>query len=548
MLLANIFSWDNPNLYLVFILSLINGVVLCLCSYKFLQIVQLSGYKNKPYFSWIADTKSKNISKLAMLSFLSLACLIITNVLFNAFQSDNILGYIGLIFYFYFCGVYINNQYKAKQKTPLRHTKRMIRLEIVLALVYAILTFCLTSLMIIATNYLRLISFPLLVIAIPIVVPFVNIIMYPLEQMVNNHYIKKAKRVLNENDKLIKIGITGSYGKTTTKNFLSDILSTKYSVCKTPSSYNTPMGLTKVILKQLSNENQIFIAEFGAKEVGDIAFLTKMIDPKFVAITSVGLQHLDTFKSFDNIMNTKNEIITHSSKDTICVFNTNCENTSKLFDLCDKEKYSSKIEDDESFVSAYNIKYGENGTEFELRIGQERKVVSAKILGKYNLDNLLTAIVIANKIGMSFDDIVESLKNIKPVAHRLELKKLDSGMLVIDDSFNANIRGSRQALEVLSMFKDRRKIVTTPGLVELGEKENEENYEFGKAIAQVADVCIIVNKNQAENIKKGLVDAGFNENNIIEAENLFLAQDLFVKILRSDDIMLIENDLPDSYI
>lgn len=547
LLLNKTLNLSNPNFYFIIVLSVLNGLLLCFISYKFIQALQLSDYKASKYFLWFLKDKGKNFTRIFFLTFLTLSAILVTSFLFVYLVDNELLVYLGLIFYFTFAIYYIVRVIKAPQKTPLKITNRVLRLEICLFIVNTALTFGFLTLFVEYSNYFKLMGIPILIIFVPIIVLLGNFIMLPFEHFNKLKYQNRAIRKINKMPNLIKIGITGSYGKTSTKNFLYDLLKRKYKVVKTPSSYNTPMGITKTILNYVEADTQVFIAEFGAYFIGDIEYLTKLIKPQVCAITSVGNQHLESFKTLENIKNTKNEIVEYSPKDATCVFNIDCKTTNDLYNNSSKNKVSCKINDVNADVTALNISYNENGANFTLKVGEKQADVCTNVLGEFMINDLLIAVGIALKVGMTFEEIVKYIKKVKPVENRLELKKLNNGLLILDDSFNANVLGAEQAINTLSLFKDRTKVVATPGIVELGKDQESANIKFGEQIACVANKVIIINKVNAKSIKEGLLNKGFSEENIFEVDNLFVAKDLLKKVLKPNDIVLIENDLPDNY-
>ncbi len=547
-LLNDVLNLNTPHFYFAIVVSVLNGLLLCFISYRFIQALQLSDYKFSKYFIWFAKDKGKNFTRIFFLTFLTLSALLVTNFLFIHLIASEVLIYLGLIFYFAFAIYYIIKVLRAPQKTPLKITNRVLRLEICVFVINALLTYAFFIVFVGFTDYFKLLGIPILIIFVPLIVALANLIMLPFENLNKLKYQNRAINKINKMPDLIKIGITGSYGKTSTKNFLYDLLKRKYKVVKTPSSYNTPMGITKTILNCLDADTQVLICEFGANFMGDIEYLTKLIKPQICAITSVGNQHLESFKTLNNIKNTKNEIVLYSPENATCVFNTNCETTTSLYNSCTKNKLSCKINDTSADISAVNIEYNENGASFILRMGENKANVSCSVLGEYLIADLLIAVAIAIKVGMTFDEVVKAIKKVKPVENRLELKKLKNGLLILDDSFNANVLGASQALKTLALFKNRVKVVATPGIVELGTQQFEANKNFGAEMAKIADKVVIINKVNAQSLKTGLLDNGFDANNIYEVENLFVAKDLLKKILSPNDIVLIENDLPDNYI
>ena len=539
-----IFDLSNPNFYILVVLSIVNSATLCFVATKLFQIIQLSGYKLGGYWAWLKDTKIKFVGRLIMLSFLSLISVLVTNALLDGFGGY--YTYLGLIFYFYFCVIFIINVAKLPQKTPLKQTRRMNRLIIVTFILMALITFGLTT---VTTEFLELLKYGVVVLTplfLPFIVPFANIVIAPVEALVRYYYKAKAKDKLKKMPNLIKIGITGSFGKTTTKHILNVLLSKKYSVCMTPHSFNTPMGLTKVILKYLKWENQVLIAEMGAKHVGDIKYLCKLINPKHAIITSVGSQHLLTFGSEENIAKTKYELV-DAINDGVVVFNGSNEGSLKLYNKCEKEKYITGINIDNGFCNITNIDVSTTGSTFTLEIDGEKVECETVLLGKSNLEDIAMASALAYKLGVSLEEIKDAIKQVKPMAHRLELIKNNNGLTIIDSSYNSSEESSKSSLEVLNMFKSGKKIIVTPGLVEMGEKEKFVNLEFGKNIADVCDRVIIVNQVNKDAITLGLQDKKFNMENVYFAEDLNAVKELLPTIAQSGDIVLFENDLPDNY-
>ena len=536
------FSGDNPNLYIAIALSVLNGLLMCFASYKFFQMIQLSGYKLKGYFIWLKDTKAKYVSRMILLSLLSAFCVLTTNALFNVY-GNAMYSYIGLIFYFYFCIVFIINLYSAPKKIPLKNTSRMTRLNIAMFFFVALLSFFLIA---ISTEYFGFIKFGILCFVplfVPLIVPFVHWFVWPLERFIISRYRFKAEHKLKKMPNLIRIGITGSFGKTSTKYILNTLLSQKYKVCMSPHSFNTLPGLSKVVNNYLSPDDEIMIAEMGARNVGDIKALCDFIHPKYGLITGVGTQHLLFFKTQENILKTKNELIESLGEDGVAFFNSFNEGSKKLYDRCTLK--------DKTLVGSINfnakdIKYDQTGTTFTLIIDKDRIPVTTSLIGKHNVENILLCVAVALKLGLSKEQIVQGISLLKPIPHRLELLKVENGY-ILDDSYNASVEGSKVALEVLKQMPGK-KVIVTPGLVELGQMEYEENYELGKRIAKSADVVVIVNKVNFEALNSGLEANGFDMDNVYQAETLSKAKVLLGEILNGEHTVLFENDLPDNYI
>ena len=381
----------------------------------------------------------------------------------------------------------------------------------------------------------------------PLLVPLSNIINKPVEKAVQNWYINDARRILSECPDLHKVGITGSYGKTSMKFYLSELLASQYETLKTPESFNTPMGVTITIRRDLRPTHQYFICEMGARRVHEIAELCGIANPHDGIITSVGPQHLETFGSIENVVNTKFELADCVQK-----------NGGKIYLNGDNDLIRAKAPQYKNAVT-YGIKEGndwraadisvsDKGTEFTAIApdGQTCRF-TMKLLGEHSVQNLLGAIAYAAGTGIALEKLVLPVKRIAAVPHRLQLLDKGNGVTYIDDAYNSNPSGAKAALDVLGLF-DACRILVTPGMVELGAKQEELNKEFGKQAAASCDYIILVGKEQTAPIYSGIQEAGFDMDRVFVADGLneALAK---VQEYRTDKkkIVLLENDLPDNY-
>lgn len=543
------FAPTNIHLYIAIGLSVVNGVLLCFAGYKFFHMIQLSGYKIKGYFIWLKDTKAKYINRIFMLSLLCTCCILVVNALFDAYSGEMLYSYIGLVFYFYFTIVFCINLYSAPKKVPLKSTRRMARLNIALFIFSAGLTFILIA---ISSEFLYLYRFGIVCLTpllLPIMVPIVHLIMVPFEELIKKSYVIKAKRKLKNYPNLIKIGITGSFGKTSTKYILNSILMQKYKVCMSPHSFNTTSGLTRVVNDYLKPEDEILITEMGARNRGDIKDLVKIINPKYAIITGVGSQHLHTFKTLDNILDTKFELVEGlPQEEGFAVFNADNKGSAALYERAKlKNKYLTGNTAKNVDINATDVVVSKKGTKFVLVVGDESIECSCRLVGKHNVENILLCVKMALLLNLSLEQIKKGISELKPVPHRLELIENENKVIILDDSYNASVEGAEVALEVLSKF-GKNKIVVTPGLVELGNLEKQENFNFGAKIADVATHVVIVNVVNSESLKAGLLSKNFDEKKIFFAENLKQANEKIKDLIKPKDVILFENDLPDNYI
>lgn len=362
---------------------------------------------------------------------------------------------------------------------------------------------------------------------------------HPIEDIIKKTYLTKAKKKL-KSTKCKIIAITGSYGKTSTKNILYQILKEEFDVCATPKSFNTPMGICKTILEDLKESDDFLIVEYGARHVGDIEFLAKNFGVDFGIITPIGQCHLETFGSVENIENEKFELC-QEAKD-IVIFNGRSHSTKKLFERFKHKKYL--VCSNQSFAYAKEIKTSLEGSCFEMCIDGNVFSCQTKLLGKSNIDNIVQASAMAYLLKESIFNIQRAIKNLKPVPHRLELI-YGNGVKVVDDSYNSNFDGFCQALEVVSQFEGR-KIVVSPGIVELGKQQYETNKKVASKVASVADVFVIMNLTNQQALKEGSIENGMKESQIYFAKTRQEQKNLLKKIVKIGDIILFENDFPDN--
>ena len=274
--------------------------------------------------------------------------------------------------------------------------------------------------------------------------------------------------------------------------------------------------------------------------------IAKLVKPSIGVLTGVNNQHLESFGSPENILDTKFELFENLTPNGIGVFASDNANALSLYERFEGEKYLAGLNGD-VLVTAKDIKTDGRGTTFTLDIDGERGIkCSTVLLGTHSVKNICLAATVAYKIGLTPKEIVAGISRIQSVGHRLELVPNNKNIIIIDDSYNANEEGIKSAMEVLDSFKGR-KIVLTPGLVELGKIENLVNFEFGKTLASHADFVIVVGKHNAEMIIKGLVEGGMSKENIKFAKTLNRGNKMLNEMLCDGDVVLFENDLPDNY-
>ena len=554
------FSQTFSGIWLVIyiLISIGNGVLIYFASLKFLLVLQQSGYKRGRYFKWLVNPSTPYLNRLMLLSISGFLFFTVLGICFEPVmqvffgeEGKTVAAFVGFSAYIFFTIVYINTESSVNAKIPLHKTKRLIRLGIT----HIVLSTALTFGLIVLLNYLayvigdevvailRFAPICIMPIAAPYLLSFSNSVNLPIERAITKRYIKLTTEKLAKTD-VLKIGITGSYGKTGVKEILKTILSQKYRVLATPDSYNTPMGIA-LSVKPLDNTFDVFIAEMGARNKGDIKELADIVKPTIAVITGINNQHLESFKSIENIVATKYELIESLKTGGTAFFSSDNAYSLEMYNKCPCEKYTAGLSS--GSVYATEVKTERTGTSFTLNIEGEKPVrCSTVLLGTNSISNVCLAAAVAHKIGLNAKEIAEGINRIKTIGHRLELLPNNKGIVIIDDSYNSNPDGIVAALEVLSMFSGR-KIVVTPGLIELGKIENKENYKFGKLLAGAADIVIIVGRHNAEMLIAGLTDGGMSKENIKFSRNLKRGKDELDALIKEGDVVLFENDLPDNY-
>jgi UDP-N-acetylmuramoyl-tripeptide--D-alanyl-D-alanine ligase len=426
-----------------------------------------------------------------------------------------------------------------KAKKPLVFTRRVIRMCATSLIVFGAAEF------IIWGDYINaLFSFALLPLALflPIIA---NIINAPVEKLNNLRYINDAKRIINNHKNLITIGITGSYGKTSTKYFLHKLLSVKYNTLMTPESFNTTLGVVKTVRNDLKATHEIFICEMGMKWKGDIKEICDIVKPRHSMLTSIGPQHLETMKTLENIIEEKFTIADAVTDGMVFL---NYDNKYIKNREIDKNIVRYGITEGDKDYRASALSVSEKGTDFTITApdGQETQF-STRLLGAHNVQNITGAIAAANKLGIDMRDLVLPVKRLEPVPHRLQI--INKGdIVIIDDAFNSNPVGANAALDVLKMFGGLR-ILVTPGMIELGDKEYELNKEFGAHAGSCCDIAVLIGEKQAAPIKAGLLESNFAEEKIKVFKTIDEGLE-FVYAMDSEGkqkVILLENDLPDNY-
>ena len=527
--------------------SLLCATLFCLMTLKMLGAMQQAGYKNGAFLRWLERRENMLFNRLCVLALCLALSSAITALCFSFLGVKlalliSALPFVGLLF------AYLYAERKRALKVAIHKTARFKRLVVC----YFFFTLCFSYLVIAFLEFLSVwngsslygliayVPFALLVPILPFILCLSNAFMGVFENARNRKFVKRAGQVLDEK-KIVRIGVVGSYGKTSVKNILKTVLSEKYKVVATPLSYNTPIGIAKTVALPEFENAEILIAEMGARKVGDIAELCEMVKPDFAVFTGVCEQHIQTFGSIDNVFAEKSEII-KSGAFVVCGESLKA----RVEDAFEKEYIAEAV----AFAGGSQVEdlqFLPTQTKFALRLGDEKIRVCTRLLGRAAVENIALACVIAYEcLGLSADEISRGVEKIEPVPHRLQLIE-NGNVYILDDGYNANLVGAKEALGALCRFTGG-KCVVTPGIVECGVLEEEINGELGKEIAGAGlDKVVLVGETLVGAVKAGYAAAGGDMEKLTVVKTLDEAKTELAGWLGAGDCVLFLNDLPDVF-
>lgn len=514
--------------------GILSGWLLSLVSIRMLGILQQEGYTSKPFLKWCFKKGNLEARRLVVLT-ISLALLLaLFNLCFSflGYQIANIISVVpfaGWMIFYYIA------ERKRALKVKTVPTPRMIRLALcnlffLVALSVGLGFACTAASLAINKSWyylFRFVYFALLPLTLPCMIAFANTVMKAYEIPHTKKYLKKAKKLLAESNCKI-VGITGSFGKTSVKNFANTILSTKYRVLATPASYNTPLGISKT-LNEFGLDCDIFLAEMGARKTGDIKELCDLVNPEYGVVTGVCCQHLESFGSLKKIQAEKG-VLAKRAKKVVLGSSVTAEKEGALREGVD--------------FAAEDIRLSTSGTAFTLRIQNEKIPVQTALLGRHAAEDIALAAALAYLLGMTMEEIAAGIRAIEPVPHRLQ-KMEANGVTILDDSYNSNVEGAKIAVETLKLFEGR-KFVVTPGLVELGLIEKKKNEELGALFTEL-DGVVLVGETRVLPLRNGYLAAGGDAEKVQMVPSLNKAQQYLATVLEAGDTVLFLNDLPDKY-
>lgn len=378
-----------------------------------------------------------------------------------------------------------------------------------------------------------------LIVAPIVVALFIFLSSFPVNYF-KRHTIAKAKAKMATLPNLKVIGITGSYGKSSTKEFVATILSTKYKVCKTPANLNSEIGVAQTVLRDLKPEHEIFIVEMGAYRKEEIKAICDIVHPTIAVLTAVSEQHLSLFGSLEETKKAKYELIEALPENGIAIFNADNRATRELAEQTLKSKKLYSIERPAD-IFATVITVQPEKLSFSLTVGDKKQHVVVSLLGAQAVSNLLAAIAVAESLGMALEEIAEAIKKIMPLDHTLKPYHHKSGALIIDDSYSANPDGVLAALNHLKLIPRKYKVLVMMPMIELGDAGKDAHRKVGERIGEVCDLAIFTQKNFSGAIRKA---SKLSNEKIVVLSRPQSILSAIAPYLNENSVILFENRIP----
>ncbi|MCC7206964.1 MAG: UDP-N-acetylmuramoyl-tripeptide--D-alanyl-D-alanine ligase [Anaerolineae bacterium] len=531
---------------------------------------QLEGYETPRYLRWLARTRRETryiLATIAAILFLTIPVLSDFS-LFSPFSDRLERGAIGVIQAILGAAaavlLFVALPHDRQVKQPFNPTPRARRL-LGAAIVLGLLIPAFYLIMLAAnlaggatpdlpgTAYFGAMAGLLALALAPLMLPLANAAMYPVEASVRAGYLRSAKAHLKRSGAKV-ICITGSYGKTSTKHYLQHILSARFRSLMTPKSYNTLMGISKVINETLSGDAsyEYFIVEADAYFVGENASICRLVEPQFGMVMTVGPMHLERLGSMDAIAAAQYEIIESLPADGAGFFNGDDPEVLKMAARGHPQTrviVSHKGAPGARFA-ATDVQMKADGLHFtvtDASSGASQPVV-APLYGETNVTNILMAIAVAVHLGMSLAEIAPRVATLEPAEHRMVRRVLPDGTTIIDDAYSANPVGTAAALDVLKLHDHSlHRIVISSGMFELGPAHEAENRKLGERLAAAATDVILIGPKQVGPVRDGLLSQGFPADRLHVVETLDEAIAVYQRILVPGDTLLVLTDLPDTY-
>jgi len=384
----------------------------------------------------------------------------------------------------------------------------------------------------------------------PVFYSVTTMCLLPVDWAAKQFFIAKAKSMLVSSPNVIVIGIAGSYGKTTMKNVLSKILSVKFNTITTPESVNTPIGIAQWICKAFTKQTEIVLVEMGEHYKGDIAYLCSIAPPDIAVLTGINEAHLERLMSIDISVATLFEIVQNAKSNALIVLNADDKRIRKFYSLFTHGKtvsFYSSFKNSSEKQNVIHKKFDEKKLQWTFELSSFG-MIKVPLLGEYAIGDVIAAITVGKSLKMTNDELKKGIALLTPIPHRLEPIKGAGGTIVIDDSYNGNPDGVKEAICVLSRFTLRRKVFITPGLVETGKDAKSIHVQIGRDLAPVADRVVLIRNSVTPFIEQGLKEQKFDETHIIWFNTATEAHEALSGIVQANDVVLFQNDWGDQYV
>jgi UDP-N-acetylmuramoyl-tripeptide--D-alanyl-D-alanine ligase len=528
---------------------------------RFLHILQLEEYSTLEYLRWLASYPWRYLKLATPLA-------LITVVLALTFMTDNERWPAGMLAVWAFAALisaWTTLMVGRRVRKPLVKTARATRLLLVGALLCAA-TVCLTVLLGTMVGEIAAISAGL--VATFLVGAFAghlvagaNLVLWPFEEVSRRRWQRLAAAKLRANRPQI-IAITGSAGKTTTKELVAHLLSARFRVLKTPASFNTPLGIARTVNDSYDGQDY-FVVEMGAYKRGEIARLCRLVGGTDVSvITTVNAQHLERFGSLEATAAAKFEIVEGLRPGGTAVLNFDvaalreraallrgAQEALILREPQDEriEVVAFGVESEDVALRGTNVVETPGGIELDVKWGGETVHVATRLLARHNAMNVLAAMGVGLACGLELGYMAAAIGRFEPPEHRLRPQELSNGVTLLDDGYNANPEGIIGALEVLGSYAPRRRVLVTSGLIEMGREKTAYHGRIGKAAAKYTDVAVLVGPKQTADIRAAMLQAGFAAECVHVARNPQEAESLLAAIGQPGDVVLHSTDLPDQF-
>lgn len=526
----------DPLFLYVILSSMLFVFVICyfgMRAKKELQIMQQSAYTNKRYRSHIRENKLRYIA-------LNELILIPTILLYQ--NHKFIMLFIIGFFTYYNMRFFTLSETRFDTKLKLNVTPRVKRQIVTLSILIVIIGIGLYTIGIPLIHIVIIATYLL-----PVLIQLVITINDPIEAAIRNKYKRQAINKLKAQKDLFVIGVTGSYGKTSIKNIVGDVISEFEPELRTPASFNTPNGISITVNDYLKVLHKVFIAEMGAYEIGEIKELAQMTNPDIAIVSSIGPQHLETFKTIDNVQRTKMELVEYAKPGGTAILNYDNQYIRDYeIKRDDLTVYTYGMDSIAYDMYGKNIEYGFGKMSFTVvdNINDTEYQVTTNLLGKHNLYNIMAAMLVCIVRGYDMDKVISSIAKVRPIEHRLEFKKINNDTLVIDDAFNANVEGLKEAVNILSKYEEYTRILITPGVIDLGAQSFELNQEVAKTFEGKIDKMYMVGSYNEQAYHSVIKDSKTIKYQKVDN---FLEAYASANATSGKKVILICNDLPDKF-